>query len=279
MSAHVHNHSAERKALARKVQRLQRDTDAAGSTEDRFRELLGHGLEALDMDSYGIAAAYVIRSDRLEVSFVGRNTVAQGDPRGHAEMNAIGSAADLLKQTDSDRRASLARLAHEGSVQVRQCPEAAPESILYSTLEPCPMCTVAAINAGVDKVIFAHEDPEAGALAPARLERLAPLWARTVSHLRMRVVQCQSDDPEDAESYLPPDVSSVLEQLFEVTRVRLDQQLSTSSFFRPRALTEALAAWRADWESIRAREDVDWSTLWTQAPRPSRTSRTRRNST
>lgn len=34
---------------------------------------------------------------------------------------------------------------------------------LYVTLEPCPMCAGAAINARVDAVVFAARDPKAGA--------------------------------------------------------------------------------------------------------------------
>jgi tRNA(adenine34) deaminase len=34
---------------------------------------------------------------------------------------------------------------------------------LYVTLEPCPMCTGAAINARIPKIVFAAKDPRAGA--------------------------------------------------------------------------------------------------------------------
>ena len=34
---------------------------------------------------------------------------------------------------------------------------------LYVTLEPCPMCTGAIINARVQKIVFAAKDPRAGA--------------------------------------------------------------------------------------------------------------------
>ena len=33
---------------------------------------------------------------------------------------------------------------------------------LYVTLEPCPMCAGAIINARIDRVVFAAEDPKAG---------------------------------------------------------------------------------------------------------------------
>jgi diaminohydroxyphosphoribosylaminopyrimidine deaminase/5-amino-6-(5-phosphoribosylamino)uracil reductase len=37
------------------------------------------------------------------------------------------------------------------------------ECTLYVTLEPCPMCTGAAINARIPKIVFAAKDPRAGA--------------------------------------------------------------------------------------------------------------------
>jgi tRNA(Arg) A34 adenosine deaminase TadA len=257
MNPHVHTPGAEYEALVRKVESLQGEPPTTGNTESRFRELLEHGLEALSADSYGIAAAYVIRGDGFEISFIGRNTVAQGDPRGHAEMNAIGTAVDVLTQADTERTALLATLVRGGFVRVRPCAQRARQTILYSTLEPCPMCTAVAINAGVDTVIFAHEDPEAGALAPPRLARLAPLWTRTVEHLAMRIVQCQSDNPEDGESYLPPEVLALLDQLFQVTRDRLDQKLSSSSFFAPQALTKMLDTSPTDWGRL---GEVTWRT-------------------
>lgn len=38
-----------------------------------------------------------------------------------------------------------------------------PNCKLYVTLEPCPMCTGAIINARIDEVIFGAYDPKAGA--------------------------------------------------------------------------------------------------------------------
>lgn len=61
------------------------------------------------------------------------------DPTTHAEVLAIRDAA----------RAT-------GSWRLSGCE-------VYVTLEPCPMCAGALVNARVDRVIFATEDPKAGA--------------------------------------------------------------------------------------------------------------------
>ena len=38
-----------------------------------------------------------------------------------------------------------------------------PDCTLYVTLEPCPMCTGAAINARIGRIVYAAKDPRAGA--------------------------------------------------------------------------------------------------------------------
>ena len=63
-----------------------------------------------------------------------------GDPLAHAEALAIGAAA---------RRSGHWRL--EGVT-------------VYVTLEPCPMCAGALVNARVKRVVFGARDPKAGAL-------------------------------------------------------------------------------------------------------------------
>ena len=39
-----------------------------------------------------------------------------------------------------------------------------PDSTLYVTLEPCPMCAGAIINARVERVVFGASDPKGGAM-------------------------------------------------------------------------------------------------------------------
>lgn len=62
------------------------------------------------------------------------------DALGHAECNAIRLACQAL----SSRRLNNATI--------------------YVTLEPCPMCSGAIINAGINKVVFGTFDKENGAM-------------------------------------------------------------------------------------------------------------------
>lgn len=66
-------------------------------------------------------------------------TVAERDPTAHAEIITLRQAAALLRNH---------RL---------------PGMVLYVTLEPCPMCVGALIQARVDLLVFGAADPKSGA--------------------------------------------------------------------------------------------------------------------
>jgi len=65
------------------------------------------------------------------------------DPLGHAELEAIADAAKLL-----------------GNWRLTGCR-------LYVTLEPCPMCTGAILNARVEAVVYGLDDERAGCCGTA----------------------------------------------------------------------------------------------------------------
>ena len=70
----------------------------------------------------------------------GRNSVERlRDPTAHAEVLAIGAAAGAC-----------------GDWRLSGC-------TLVVTLEPCPMCLGAALNARLDRVVFAAREPKFGA--------------------------------------------------------------------------------------------------------------------
>lgn len=70
----------------------------------------------------------------------GKNQIETlGDPTAHAEILAIGAAATTLKEP---------RLVG---------------ATLYTTLEPCVMCSGAIVLARIARVVYASDDPKAGA--------------------------------------------------------------------------------------------------------------------
>lgn len=66
--------------------------------------------------------------------------ILDGDPTAHAEILALREAAR-----------------HVGDWRLSQV-------TLYVTLEPCPMCAGALVNARVERVVFGCADPKAGAV-------------------------------------------------------------------------------------------------------------------
>ena len=70
----------------------------------------------------------------------GRNACERlQDPTAHAEMLAITAAADML-----------------GTWRLEDCE-------LYVTLEPCPMCVGASLNARIKEIYYGAKEPKAGA--------------------------------------------------------------------------------------------------------------------
>ena len=82
----------------------------------------------------------VILSPEGEVVARGENRVLRdSDPTAHAEMVALRAAGRVL-----------------GNYRLPGC-------TLYSTLEPCSMCSGAILHARVARLVFAASDPKAGA--------------------------------------------------------------------------------------------------------------------
>ncbi|MET0540199.1 MAG: tRNA adenosine(34) deaminase TadA, partial [Variovorax sp.] len=82
--------------------------------------------------------AVVVKDGALLAS--GRNTpIAQHDPSGHAEINALRAAARAL-----------------GNYRLEGC-------TLYVTLEPCAMCAGAMLHARIARVVYGASDPKTGA--------------------------------------------------------------------------------------------------------------------
>ena len=93
---------------------------------------LGEARAALHAGEAPIGA--VILNGHGEIIGQGHNTmVATGDPTTHAEMNAFASAAGSFNDTH--------------------------DLFMVSTLEPCVMCTGAAMQAGVTTIIYGLQAP------------------------------------------------------------------------------------------------------------------------
>jgi len=93
---------------------------------------------ALVADEVPVGAVIVQGGSVIGAAHNGREQLR--DPTAHAEMVAITQAAAAL-----------------GSWRLEGC-------TLYVTLEPCPMCAGAILQARLDRVVYGADDPKAGAV-------------------------------------------------------------------------------------------------------------------
>lgn len=222
--------SMHRTAIPSKRNHLLADVPC---TQDYFELLRHRAIAARKEGNYAISAALVIRERGVETVALGANTVfGSHDPSGHAEMNAIRTARELGVRGASDRRSKA-----DKSVLARSIAAQARETILYTTLEPCPMCTVCIINAGIQRVVIAAEDAPSGTMAAPRLKALPPLWPELAKKIALQVRFCQSEDPTDTDTYLAPALGKELVALFLDSRASLDRELSDEGVLDFQAIT------------------------------------------
>lgn len=103
-----------------------------------MRLALAEARAALDEDEVPIGAVIVRGGRVIGAGHNQRETLK--DPTAHAEMIAIRQAAASL-----------------GDWRLEEC-------TLYVTLEPCPMCCGAILQARVPEVVYGAADPKAGAV-------------------------------------------------------------------------------------------------------------------
>ena len=105
--------------------------------DELMRLALLEAEKALKHEDVPVGALVIID----EVVIASRHNERQltGDPTAHAEILALRDAASHLGTWHLD------------------------SATLVTTLEPCPMCAGAALNARVSHVIFGAHDPKAGA--------------------------------------------------------------------------------------------------------------------
>ena len=107
----------------------------------RDEEFMKMALDEAELarDAGEIPVGAVIVKDGEVIARAHNLCEAQNDPTAHAELLAIRAAGEKL-----------------GTWRLSSC-------TLYVTLEPCPMCTGAAVNARVKRIVFGAKDPRAGA--------------------------------------------------------------------------------------------------------------------
>lgn len=105
--------------------------------EQWMRKAIDQARIAWEQQEVPVGAVIVHEERVIGEGFNQRETLK--DPTAHAEMIAITQAAEAL-----------------GSWRLLDC-------TLYVTLEPCPMCAGAIVQARIPRVIYGTDDPKAGA--------------------------------------------------------------------------------------------------------------------
>lgn len=105
--------------------------------EPWMRKALQQAEDAFAVDEVPVGAVIVHNGQIIAAAHNQRETL--NDPTAHAEMIAITQAAESL-----------------GTWRLTEC-------MLFVTLEPCPMCAGAIVQARIPVVIYGTPDPKAGA--------------------------------------------------------------------------------------------------------------------
>ncbi len=114
------------------------DLVSVGSDESWMRRALNLAVTAAEQDEVPVGAIVVYRQRVIGSGWNQREQLK--DPTAHAEMIAITQAASTLE-----------------SWRLIDC-------TLYVTLEPCPMCAGAIVQARIPRVVYGARDAKAGAV-------------------------------------------------------------------------------------------------------------------
>ena len=111
--------------------------NVAKQWNDSMRIALAEARRALEHGDVPVGAV-VIDADGQVVAVAHNHREAHGDPTAHAELIALREAATHIKGWRLDGYT------------------------LVVTLEPCPMCAMAAVWARVDRIVYGSSDEKAG---------------------------------------------------------------------------------------------------------------------
>lgn len=124
--------------MTRTAQLSLETTPEPGIEELHMRAALAAAQQAAGIGEVPVGAVLVVRGEVVAVAHNQRET--KNDPTAHAEIVALRAAAaalDSWRLVDAD---------------------------LYVTMEPCPMCAGAIVNARVRRLVYGCDDPKAGAV-------------------------------------------------------------------------------------------------------------------
>lgn len=108
--------------------------------DDHFMRLALLEAQAAESENEVPVGAVIVHKERRLIASAHNQREQLKDPTAHAEMIAITQAAEALESWRLD------------------------DCTLYVTLEPCPMCAGAILQARISRVVFGASDSKAGAV-------------------------------------------------------------------------------------------------------------------
>lgn len=118
---------------------MQASTPNVGFTDQEFMAQAMHlALKAAELGEVPVGALVVSHGQVIGQGY--NQTISAQDPCGHAEIMALRQAAQCV-----------------GNYRLSGCD-------LYVTLEPCTMCVGAIIHARIKRLVYAANEPKAGAV-------------------------------------------------------------------------------------------------------------------
>jgi tRNA(Arg) A34 adenosine deaminase TadA len=229
--------------------------------------LFDHGLQARGEGNYGIAAMAIWRpgtvadengkivirpadekKDWLEIAvtkpemanqpveiivFGHNQLISRYNPNGHAERVATKKLSHLMARLDDDQVGGyLNTLEKESQIMFRPATTTEASIGMATTLEPCIGCTEEIMTTGYDWVLSLNEDPWAGGMHDDRRQKLATIWSETLPKANnLQIIFAQAENDQDLLTYLPAELAEINNQLFEQTRVALDEVLGSGGIF------------------------------------------------
>ncbi|HNQ63144.1 MAG TPA: nucleoside deaminase [Syntrophorhabdaceae bacterium] len=131
----------------------------------------------------GGIGACLVREDTGEIVETGHNRQFEPYHRSdlHAEMDLLNRYEEKVRTRRLGGRGNPSTVEARGFAGI----------VLYSSVEPCPMCLTRIINAGIKKVLYAASD-ETGGMAQ-RISSLPPFWSNKAKGNIYRAAECSPE--------------------------------------------------------------------------------------
>jgi tRNA(Arg) A34 adenosine deaminase TadA len=164
--------------------------DILTDEEGYIKAALELAFEAAQNGTYGIGAVIV---DAKSKEIKGRGFNKLNDPQDPAFF-VLHAEVDALRNYFANNYRSVENI------------------VVYTTLEPCPMCTIALLNAGVKRVVAGASD-RSGQLI-SHPNDLSPFWKEIMGKVEHQLFQGRSE------------FGKACKDIFELSRIGLDEMIA-----------------------------------------------------